>query len=181
MVSEKERNKLATFGAVAGLITVPIMNYLVRPVLDMLGQFTPQISAKLASGANPVISINVRESLTGINAGLSGWLADALGLTLPTQAFMPYVMAAIGGAILMVLGGYLADAMNLLKGDAQKKTAMTIFVGSAAAAFIIGGMAVPELGISLVNTLIAFGINAAILAWVYVTIDKQLGIGLIPY
>lgn len=178
---DKEVNKVAIFGAVAGLLTVPLMNYAIRPILNLFGQFTPEISAKLAQKANPVIAINVRESLTGINAGLSGWLADALGLTLPSNAIMPYVMGAVGGALFMVLGYYAADAFGLLKGNAEQKTKWTIFLGSLGVAFLIGGMAVPELGITLVNTLIAFGINAAILAFAYVWIDTKLKIGLTPY
>lgn len=180
-ISENERNKLLMFGAVIGLVTVPIMRFLVRPVLDLLGQYTPEISAKLASDANPVIAINVRESLTGINAGLSGWLSDALGLSIASNAIMPWIMAAIGGALLVWLGAWAADALGFLKGNSEQKTRVTIFFGSAVAAFVIGGMAVPELGISLVNSLIAFGINAAILAWFYVAIDKQFKLGLVPF
>jgi len=180
MISKQQMNKLLIFGAVAGLITTLLMKG-IRYVLDMLGQFTPEIHAKLASGAAPVISINVRESLTGINAGLSGWLADALGLTVPSNMWMPYVMGAAGGAILIVAGAYAADMLGVLSGDAAKKTAMTIFLGSAIAAFVIGGFAVPALGISFANSAIAFGINAAILAYAYVAIDKQLKLGLIPF
>ena len=178
---DKQINKLAIFGAVAGLLTVPLMNYVIRPILNLIGQFTPDISAKLAQKANPVIAINVRESLTGINAGLSGWLSDALGLTLPSSTIMPWAMGAVGGALFMVVGYYAADAFDLLKGNAMQKTKWTIFLGSLGAAFLIGGMAVPELGITLVNSLIAFGINAAILAFAYVWIDNQFKIGLTPY
>jgi hypothetical protein len=181
-MADKEVNKLAIFGAIAGLFTVLLMDYIIRPILNLIGQFTPEISAKLAQKtANPVIAINVRESLTGINAGLSGWLSDALGLTLPSNAIMPWIMGAVGGALLIIVGHYAADAFGLLKGNAMQKTRWTIFFGSLGAAFLIGGMAVPELGITLVNALIAFGINAAILAFVYVWIDNQLKIGLIPY
>ena len=173
--------KLAIFGIVIGLLTMPLMKYAIRPILDMFGQFTPEISAKLASKATPVISFNVRESLTGIDSSLSGWLADALGLTLPTTMIMPYIMAAVGGVIFVVAGAWIADQLGVLKGDARRKTAITVFVGSALVAFIIGGMAVPQLGITLVNSLIAFGINAVILAYAYVWIDKQLKLGLVPF
>lgn len=178
---DKQITKVATFGAIAGVITTLLMDYAIKPILNMFGQFTPEISAKLAQKANPVIAINIRESLTGINAGLSGWLSDALGLTVPSNAIMPWVMGAVGGALFMVLGYYAANAFGLLKGNATQKTKWTIFLGSLGAAFLIGGMAVPELGITLVNTLLAFGINAAIIAFVYVWIDEQFKIGLIPF
>lgn len=180
MAEKLDIMKIGTFGAVAGVLTVFLMTYLISPVLNFLGQYTPEISAKLASGA-PVISIHIRESLTGINAGLSGWMADALGLTIPSTVWMPYVMAAAGGAALFIVGAWLTNLVGWLKGDAVAKTRVVIFVGSAAAAFIIGGFAVPELGITLVNSLIAFGINAAILAWVYVTLAKALSKELIPF
>jgi len=179
MISEKERNKLAIFGGVAGLATPFLLQYIAMPILNWLGSWMPQLSLKLA-GTNPVISVNIRESLTGINGGLSGWLVDALGLTISVP-FMTYIMGALGGAILCVAGAYLADAIGLLKGDGLQKTRMVIWAGSLIAAFILGGMAVPAIGISLVNTLIAFGVNAAIIAYIYVVIDKQFKIGLMPF
>jgi len=179
-MNNKEIQKIGIFGMVAGIITTFLMKG-ISWVLNLLGQYTPEITAKLANDATPVIAINVRESLTGINAGLSGWLADALGLTLPTNVIMPYVLAAAGGALLFIAGAYIAEMFDMLKGNSEAKTRTVIFFGNALAAFIIGGFAVPALGISFVNALIAFGINAAILAWAYVAIDKQLKIGLVPF
>jgi len=179
-INDKQRNKLLIFGAIIGLVTPFLLQFVVRPILDFFGGFAPQLSLKLAEGTG-TISVAVRESLTGINGGLAGWLVDALGLTVSVPG-MTYIMAAIGGAILILVGAYTADALNMLnKGNDMQKTRIVIFLGSAIAAIILGGFAAPEVGLTLVNTLIAFGVNAAILAWAYVWIDKQFKIGLIPF
>ncbi len=178
-IGTKDRNKILVFGAIAGLVTPILLKYIVMPILNMLAGIVPGISAKLAD-STATISIAVRDSLTGIEGGLSGWLVDALGLTLSVP-MMTYVMAAIGGALLFYVGAYLADMIGWLKGNAEQKTKVVIFVGSALAAFILGGFAVPAIGIGLIDTLIALGINAAILAFVYVWIDKKLNLKLIPF
>ncbi len=178
-IGEKDRNKILMFGALAGLVTPVLLKYIVMPILNLLGSIIPGISAKLANPA-ATISISVRESLTGIEGGLSGWLVDALGIT-ATVPLMTYVMAAVGGAILFYVGAYIADMIGWLKGNAEQKTKVVIFVGSALAAFVLGGFAVPAIGIGLIDTVIALGINAAILAFVDGWIDKKLNLKLIPF
>ena len=179
MIGEKERNRLLMSGAIAGVLTPFILKYLVMPVLSVLGNFLPALSVKLG---NPgTIEVNIRQSLTGVQAGLARWLTDALGLTIPETSFMPYVWAAAGGALLFLVGAYIADALKWLKGNARQKTTVIIFAGSAIAGFIIGGFAVPDIGLTLVNTFIALGVNAAILAWVFTLIDPQGKIGLTPF
>lgn len=180
-ISNKDLQKIAMFGAIAGLATPFIMKWLVMPVLNFLGGILPAFSLKLAeNGANPTISVAVRDSLTGIEGGLSGWLVDSLGLTL-TVPFQTFIMGAIGGALFFVVGAYVADMAGMLKGDKFQKTRIVIFVGSIAAGLLLGSMAVPEIGIDLINTLIAFLVNAAVLAWVYVWIDKQMKLGMVPF
>ena len=178
MISNKQAMDVAKFGAIAGVLTSLLIKYLVMPILDALAGIVPGISAKLSDAT---ISISVRESLTGINGGLSGYLVDLLGIT-SNIAWMPHiVMSAVGGAVFFLVGAYAADALGLMKGDAKSKTRMVIFLGSAIAAFVLGGFAVPQINIDLVNVLITFMINAAILAFVYVAIDKKAKIGLVPF
>ena len=179
-INKQQTNKVLIFGAVAGLVTPLLLKYLVMPVLNFLAGIIPGISAKLADSGAGTISIAVRDSLTGVEGGLSGWLVDALGLTVSVP-FMTYIMAAAGGAIFFLVGAYAADALGLMKGNGEQKTRAVIFLGSAVAAFVLGGFTVPQIGLGLVDTLIAFGVNAAILAWVYVAIDKQAKLGLIPF
>lgn len=167
--------KVGTFGAVAGLVTPYLMKYAVMPVLDFLGGVVPAVSLKLST-----INVNVRESLTGIEGGMSGWLVDSLGLTFNVP-FQTYIMGAIGGALLFILGAWLANTLGFLKGNDVGKTRATIFWGSLLAGFILGGFAVPEIGIDLVNALIAMLVNAAILAYVFVWIVKAVWPKLIPY
>lgn len=177
-IGQKEMQKIGIFGAVAGLATPLLLKYVAMPVLNVAAGVVPGISAKLADAGT--ISISVRESLTGINGGLSGWLVDALGLTLNVP-YMTYIMGALGGALFMILGAYAADMLGMLKGNAMQKTRTTIFIGSIAAGFVLGGFAVPAINLGLVDALLAFLINAAVLAFLYVTIDDKAGLGLIPF
>lgn len=179
-IGAKDRNKILMFGALAGLLTPFLLRVIIMPILNFLGGIIPQLSAKLAEGGPGTITIAVRESLTGIQGGLSGWLVDALGLTISVP-YMTYLMAAAGGALLFYVGALGADAIGWLKGTSEQKTRAVIFVGSAIAAVVLGGWAVPAIGIGLIDTLIAFGINAAILAFAYVWIDKRLNLKLIPF
>lgn len=171
MISKTQYMKLWWFGVFAGVLTTYMLKYLVRPILDFLGGFMPELSLKLAE-SNPVISVNIRESLTGLNGGMSGWLVDALGLTV-TIPMQTVVMGAIGGGMLFVAGAWAADTLGMLKGNAMMKTKMTIFFGNIIAGIVIGGLVVPEIGITMVNTLIAFLINAAILAYGYTLLVKD--------
>lgn len=171
--------KLAKSGAIAGAVTPYLLMYVVMPILNVLGGIVPSFSVKLA---NPGIAINIRESLTGINAGLAGWLMDAFKFTVPESMFMTLLVSAIGGAALFVLGGMLIEAIGQLTGSAVRKTTMTIFAGSIIAAVILGTMGLPpELNITFVNVLLAMLVNAAILAWAYSIIDSKAKIGLVPY
>jgi len=95
------------------------------------------------------------------------------------MVFSVALMGAAGGALLFLVGAYIADAVGWLKGDAKRKTSVVIFTGSAVVAVILGGFVVPKIGITLLNTLIAFAINAGILAWIYSLLPKKLG--LIPF
>jgi len=180
-IDNKTMNKLAISGGIAGFVTPFLLQFLVMPILNFLGGFVPQFALKLAD--NPgTINVNISQSLTGLPQGIAEWLFNALGVTVPANAIMVYVMAALGGALFFVIGGYLADAIGLLKGTAIEKTRRTIFVGSLVVAVIMGAIALPpQIGFDMLNLIIAFGINAGILAWLYSVVDPKGKMGLIPY
>ena len=160
--------KVGIFGAIVGLITTWLMDIVIVPVLDIIGGFAPDVSLKLA---NPgTISVNVRESLNGVDGGLAGWFVDAVGLNVTGIPGSTYLMAALGGALFMVAGAFLADWAGFLKGNVMQKTRATIFGGSLVTAAILGWAVNgwPNLNISFLNVLIAMAINAAIWAWIYV-------------
>jgi hypothetical protein len=177
-----DNQKLAVSGAIAGVATTYLLQWAVMPVLNFLGGFVPAVSLKLADASTNTIAINIRESLTGIEAGLAGWLMDAFGLTVPNNMVTMLLVSAAGGALLFVAGGFVAEMLGMLKGNAVQKTRAVIFTGSVLAALILGTIGLPpELGITLVNVLIAFGVNAAILAWAYGVIDSKAKLGLVPF
>lgn len=171
--------KLGISGAIAGVATGVLLGKVVMPVLNFVGNWVPQLSLKLANPAT--LEVNIRQSLTGINAGLGTWFANILGLTLPETPYMPYVWAAVGGAALFIAGAYLADALKMLEGSAVKKTATVIFLGSALAVVVLAGFKIPSINWALANTVIAMAINAGILAWLYSLIDPKGSIGLLPF
>lgn len=176
-----DNKKLAVSGAIAGAVTPFLLGWLIIPILNWFGGFVPAVSIKLAA-ADATVIVSIRESLTGIQAGLAGWVLDAFGVTVSANMLMTVLVSAVGGALLFVLGGYAAELLGMLKGTAIQKTRNVIFIGSLAAALILGTIGLPpELGITLVNVLIALGINAAILAWLYGIIDEKAKLGLVPF
>lgn len=182
-IGEQQRNKVLWFGAIAGAVTPFILMYLVKPILDFLGTFMPDISIKLAS-ASPTIAVDLRQSLTGIDGGISAWLLNAMGIgvALPgPEILMTVLYGAIGGALFFLAGAYIADMAGMLSGNATRKTRVVIFFGSLITAFVVGGFMVPAIGITLVNTLIAFAINAAILSIVLVWVDNSMKLKLNPF
>lgn len=171
--------KLGISGAIAGAGTGLLLGKVVMPILNILGNWVPQLSLKLANPAT--VEVNIRQGLTGINSGLATWFTNILGYTVPDTAYMPYVLAAVGGAILFIAGAYIADAAKMLEGSAVKKTATTIFFGSALAVVVLAGFKMPEINWGLANTIIAMAINAGILAYLYSLIDPKGSIGLLPF
>lgn len=183
----KDITKVATAGALAGALSPLAMKWIVSPVLGFLGQYSPTITAKLA---NPQIDINVTQSITGIATGLGDkvvtWMTNALGITLPSNVAMMYIIAAIGGALAFVLGDFLLGMAKLnLKTTLQKMTAL-IFVSNAAVAVVLallGGSGIAiSLGITTANMVIAMLINAGVLALVFMLLEDNIKkVGLVPY
>ena len=174
-----DNTKLATSGAIAGAVTPFLLKWVVMPVLNMLGGFIPALNLKLASDS---INVNIRESLTGLNGGLAGWIMDVFGITTSSNMIMTILVSAVGGALLFVVGGLIAENIGLLTGNAVQKTRAVIFTGSLGAALILGTMGLPpELNLTFVNVLIAMLVNAAILAWLYGMLDEKAKLGLVPF
>jgi len=170
--------KLAISGLIAGAAT-PLILKGIMWVLNMLGGIVPSVSLKLAS---PEIAVNVRQSLTGLDGSLAGWFMDAIGANVSIGAGLtPYLYGAIGGALLFIGADWLSDTLGLLKGTALKKTTIMIFVGNLTLGAIFGALLPASLGYSFINVLIAFALNALILAWAYTEFDKKASIGLVPY
>lgn len=178
-MADIDNQKLAISGAIAGAVTPFLLSWLIIPILNWIGAFVPAVSIKLADAT---LAVNIRESLTGIQAGLAGWLMDAFGITVAQNMLMTVLISAVGGALLFVAGGWAAEQLGFLKGTAIQKTRNVIFIGSIVAALTLGTIGLPlEIGITLVNVLIAFGINAAILAYLYGLIDEKAKLGLVPF
>ena len=176
-MAKDHRTKLLISGAIAGALT-PILLKVIMYVLNLFSGILPTFSLKLAT---PEIAVNIRQSLTGLDGSLAGWAMGALGISVNVGSIAPYIYGAIGGALLFIGADYVANALGLLKGDALQKTRVMIFVGNIAAGAIFGAVLPAQLGYGFVNLLLAFAVNAAVLAWIYTEADKKFKIGLIPY
>ena len=176
-----DNQKLAVSGAIAGAITPFLLQWVVMPILNFLGGFTPQLSLKLAEAGSNTLAVNVRESLSGFDT-LGGWLLDALGVTAGNSLTMTVLIGAAGGAAIFVTGAWLAESLGFLGGTPMQKTRNVIFVGSIAAGLLIGKIGLPpEIGLTLTNVLIAMLVNAAILAWIYTWLAKNTKLGVVPF
>ena len=177
-----DNQKLAMSGAIAGAVTPFLLQWAVMPILNRLGGFIPAFSLKLADTSGNTVLLNVRESLTGLTGGFAGWLMDAFGITVAQSTITMIIVSAVGGAILFVVGGYVADMLGLLEGSAVQKTRIVIFTGSVAAGLLLGSIGLPPaLNLTLANVLIAMLVNAAILAWLYGVLDEKAKLGLVPF
>lgn len=174
MAKDLDYMAIGTAGAIAGAVT-PFLLKLATPVLNVIGNYVPAVSLKFAEAqSSGTILVNIRQSLTGIQAGLATWLTDALGITVPANVIMSVLTGAVGGALLFIVGALLVNMTGMLEGNAFEKTRNTIFAGHLVAALVLGIITFPlSIGLSFVNVLIAMLINAAILASVYVAIGKQ--------
>ena len=180
-ISNKQLTSIGIFGAIAGFLSPILMKWVVMPVLNFLGGVVPAFSAKLA---NPgTISISVRESLVGLDAGLSGWIIDSLGLTglAAKIPFSTYITSALGFAVLFIVGAYVADALGMLKGKPKAKSTAVIFTGSVIAGFILGGFAVPQIGLDMVNALLAMLVNATVISYAVVPAVKYVNKDWVPF
>ena len=176
-----DNQKLLVSGAIAGAATPFLLSWAVLPILNFLSGFVPQASLKLAEASAQTVAVDVRGSLTGFEA-IGGWLLDALGVTAGNSWMTVVLLGAVGGAILFVVGAKLADALGFLTGTALQKTRNVIFAGSIAAGLVLGTIALPpEIGLTLVNVLIAMLVNAAILAWAYTYLDTKAKLGLVAF
>jgi len=181
-ISKKQQQNILLFGAIAGISTGFLMKFVIIPLMDFVGGILPSVNLKLGTSTNGAIAINIRESLTGINTGFATWLTNILGITVTSSFIMDMLMAAIGGAILVLAGAYLVDIFNMLHGNTFQKTRNVIFAGTILATLVVGGLAQPiVIGLNTVNLLIAVAINAIVISWTFVFIDKQLKLKIIPF
>jgi hypothetical protein len=168
-------------GGIAGGATYFILPW-VSKILAWAGQYTPTVTAKLA---NPALEINVGQSVgletglgtTGLGDKAVGWLSNALGFTVPTNTMTDVALAIIGGGLLFILGGYIAELVNYLGAKTSLgKTAVTILAGNLAAGIILGTVALSSitLSVTFANVLIAMLINAGILALILSLVEPYI-------
>ena len=166
-LTQKDIKGYGIFGAVAAL-AVPL---LLKTLNALLSAFSPTVSINLQS-----IAIETQGLGAVVNTGLSSFATKIFGLIpLPIQP-SEWLMIAIGGALFTILGAWLADQLNLLNGSTQKKVS-TVFV---IAGIVSGWLLSMSIKIPTLPAILEMVINAFILSWVMVKLDKSLKTNLVP-
>lgn len=147
----------------------------------ILGAATPWMLAAVSKVASLIPGVDVSLQSISIGANVSGEFAAGVSnvanqifglvpVTLPT-----IIQTAIGGAIFVTAGAWIADMLGLLKGSKMQRLTSTLVT----AAVVIGAvmaMAIPF----TITTGIILVVNSVILAWLWTMIDNQLKTNLIP-
>lgn len=143
-------------------------------ILKLISQFVsliPGVNLNLQS-----VSIST-EGLTGvIGTGLSEYAGKLFGLVPVSLTIPEWIFVGIGGALFVILGAYIADATNLLKGD-KKRQLTTVFVVAGIASGWILSMSI---GLPALSGIIAMVVNAYILSVILIAVDDSIKTKLIP-
>jgi len=138
------------------------------------------ISAVLS--AIPGLSVNLQS--VSIDANVSGALGTGLGkyaqnlfgmagVTLPLQT---YIIAAIGGALFVMLGYLLVEWAGQLEGSKLRKLTTILVTAGIISGFVLSwSISVPAL-----TVVFAMIVDAVALSWIYITLDNMAGTKLVP-
>lgn len=153
--------KWGVFGAIVGALTPPVIKFL-------SGLNIPGVSVTQAT-----ISVDVNAP----NTGLAQWLLDFVGVNLPSIPFQSYVMAAVGGALFIMLGAVILDMMKALGGKKYWKVTKVLAVASVATTLILGGFSMSAFTFTSLG---AIFVSSLALGLGYAFIDDNTSMKLIP-
>ena len=160
--------KWGMFGAVAGAMTVLIAKLMAMMSIPVL---------KLTMSATEY-NFNVREHLTGgIDTGIGAKIFSYLSGTFNFGQFEIWILAALTGAVIAVIGRYLWEFVKVGR-TFETKTATIFVLGSAVAGFVLSYLAktaTPTIDINYFVSLITLGIYFLIVSWVTVKAYKSMG------
>ena len=111
-----------------------------------------------------------------INTGLQTYAGKLLGI-LPQAITIPeWIMIGVGGALFVIAGAYVADALKLLKGDKQKKLTTVLVIAGIVTGWILSS----SIGLPAIGVIIAMVVDAYVLSYILIAADDALKLKLVP-
>jgi len=160
----KELYNWGVFGAAAGALTGYLLKF-----ISTIFSWIPGVNVDLQS-------ISISGQVSGaLNTGLSSYAQKLLGLV-PVSLTVPEILwTAIGGAMFMMLGYFVADTLKLVSGTKLKRVAsVMVFAGIGAGLVLSGG------GIPMFSAIIIMVVDAVVLGFILVKTDEALKLNLVP-
>jgi len=157
-VSQTELKEYGMFGAVAGVATSFVLGTISKFV-----SMIPGVSLNLQS-------ISISGQVSGaLNTGLSTYVQKALGMISVPLQMSDWIWSAVGGALFVIIGLYVADMLGVYKGSRLKRIATVFVVGGLVSGFLIA----KAISIPSIPLIITMAVDALVLAWIGVSLDKS--------
>lgn len=155
-------------GAIAGVLGTVILG-----TLSKVASMIPGVTLDLQS-----ITVSTTGLGSTVNVGLSKYAKSLLGIVPVQLSGMEWLYAAIGGALFLMLGAYIVQKVKQLQFAKSKEGKLaTIFV---VAGVVTGWILSMSLTIPALSGVIVMAVDALILSYILVWLDKALKTKLIP-
>lgn len=157
----------AKLGAIAGVAT----GFLLKTISGLVSKI-PGVSLDLQS-----VSISTSGLGGVVNTGLSSYAQKLFGLV-PVSLQIPELLwTAVGGALFMMLGAYVVELakINFAKSKAGKLATIMVIAG-----IVSGWILSMSIGIPAFSGIIIMVVDALILSWILIQVDKAAKTKLIP-
>lgn len=164
-LNKAQIQKYGVLGALAGVGTGFMLKFISQLVSNI-----PGVNLDLQS-----ISISTTGLGNVVNTGLSTYAQKLLGLVSVPLTIPEWAYLAIGGAAFVILGAYIADMINMLKGSKQRQLTTIMVIAGVAVGWIMS----MSVGIPALASIVTTVIDAAILSWILIFVDDSIGTKLI--
>lgn len=159
--------KLALFGALAGAGTTWLLGFISK-ILSMIPGITVDLQA---------ISITTT-GLGGVFGTGLGVYAKKVFTTIGVGA-PELLYTAIGGALFVLLGAWIVDKVKFLQ-DLGRTRETKLAVVLVVAGLISGWILAQSVTIPAISAMVIMAVNALILSYILVWIDKTAKLGIVP-
>lgn len=157
-LNQKDLMKYGKLGFIAAIVSGFILK-----LISQLVSIIPGVSLDLQSVAIQTTGIG-----GVVNTGLSTYAQKLFGMVSIPLSVPEWIFIGIGGAAFVVVGAFVADKLNLLKGDKQRQLT-TIFV---IAGIVSGWILSASIGLPAISGVLAMVVDAYILSVILIWVDK---------
>jgi len=155
----KKVRTYAILGALAGVAT-PYLLKLISTVLS----YIPGVSVQLQS---VTVTGNVGQA---VGTGMGAYAKQLLGLV-PLSIGVPELFfTAIGGALFMVLGYGILETIGQFKGSKLRKLTSIMVIAGIVSGWILS----MSVSIPAIIAIVEMVVNALILSWILIAVDKNI-------